>query len=200
MQKAARGRPAGVTLRARASVLVGIALLALAALLLADALLRGRWDVAVLSLPALGLVACLAVEVFLRPGIRVHHGGITVINPLHTVEVPWSQVAGVTTRFLVSIETVGGGRIRSWGAPSAARSRPTRARSVDSTDADAGGWLRPSSPHRVIESYVAQFGSSALPAVVGAPGAAPRRRWHTTTAGVAGALVLVAVFQLLIGG
>ncbi|MGY4860018.1 PH domain-containing protein [Cryobacterium sp. AP23] len=188
----------GTTLRARTSVFVGAALLALVGVLLADAVLRGRWDVAALSLPALGLVAGLAVEVFLRPGIRLHHGGITVVNPLVTTEVPWADVADVTTRFQVSVETRDGRRIRCWGAPTAARTRPVAvARTRDRAATGTSGWLRASSPHRVIESYLAQYGDPALPASAAAAAVTVRRRWHWTTAGILAALALIATGQVL---
>lgn len=190
---------AGVTLRARSSTLVGIALLALVGVLLADALLRGRWDVAVLSLPALGLVVLAAVEVFLRPGLRVHPGGITVVNPLSTIEVPWPAIADVRTRFHVSIETRSGRRIGSWGAPAAPRIRPSaagsRGNSAGGTVADSDGWAPSSASHRVIESYWARFGVSAAP---DAP-VAPLRRWHWVTVGAGGALVFLVVRQLVFG-
>jgi len=195
-----RGEPAGVRLRARTSVLVGVALLALVGVLLADALVRGRWDVAVLSLPALGLVAFFAVEVFLRPSIRVHPGGITVVNPLVTTEVPWADVGDVTTRFLVTVHARNGRRIHCWGAPTAARTAPTTTRSTVSSASETSAWLRASSPHRVIESYVVQYGD--LPASTGGVehAAGAHRHWHSMTVFLALALVLVAAGQVAIGG
>jgi hypothetical protein len=190
----------GTTLRARTSVFVGAALLALVGVLLADAVLRGRWDVAVLSLPALGLVAGLAAEVFLRPGIRLHHAGITVVNPLVTTEVPWADVAEVTTRFQVSVQTRAGRRFRCWGAPTAARTRPVvTARTRDRAAPGGSGWLRASSPRRVIESYLAQYGDPAAPAAAGAAAGTVRRHWHWSTAGIIAALMLIAAGQILWG-
>lgn len=193
----------GVVLRARMPVGVGFALLALVAVLLADALLRGRWDVAVLALPALVLVTCLAVEVFLRPGIRLHADGITVVNPLVTYEVPWVLVADVTTRFLVAVETVDGRRIRCWGAPTAARPEGAAAA------ADRRG--RPAAPrgsrepggtaaHRVIEAHRAQYADAALPAADSGVAARLSRKWHWMTVGISAAMIVAALSQVLFAG
>ena len=196
--KPSRGTSDGVTLRARMSLVVGVALLALCAVLVADALLRARWDVALLSLPALGLVACVAVEVFLRPGIRVHSGGITVINPLRTVEVPWAGVADVSTRFQVVVETRSGRRIRCWGAPTAARTRPTGGRGRPGPEG-AVGWAPSSSAHRVIEAYWAQSQRPESEAVHPADDAITRP-WHATTIGIGAVLVVIVVWQIVAQG
>lgn len=200
MGKSTTEPSAGVNLRARTSSVVGIALLALVGVLQADAALRGRWDVVVLSRPALGLVAWVAIEVFLRPGIRLHPRGITVVNPMRTTEVPWADVAEVTTRYLVSVETRGGTRIRCWGGPTAARTRPVAAgRSSGTRETDSTGWLRASSPHRVIESYLAQYGESRASAGADPAGTTTRRLAHYVSFGVVGALVLIVVGQGVTG-
>lgn len=192
-------RRAGVILRTRSSTLVGAALLALVVVLLADALLRGRWDVAVLSLPALGLVVVAAVEVFLRPGLRLHPGGITVVNPLSTIEVPWPAIADVRTRFHVSIETRSGRLIGSWGAPAAPRIKPSAAGSLGDwsggTAAHPGGSAPSSAAHRVIDSYWAEFAESAAREEL----AEPVHRWHWVAVGALVALVIVVIGQLVVG-
>ncbi|MCU1447807.1 PH domain-containing protein [Cryobacterium sp.] len=197
MGESPTGRVPGVTLRAPSSLVVGIALLALAGVLLADAALRGRWDVVAFSSPALGLVVWVAVEVFLRPGIRLNSAGITVVNPLWTTEVPWGAVTDVTTRFVVAVETTDGRRVRSWGAPTAARTRPAGARPAGARPSGTSGWLRASPPHLVIESYLVQYGDRPVPAHAAGPFA--NRRFHVTTAVVAGALLIIAVSQALAG-
>ncbi|WP_181397174.1 PH domain-containing protein [Cryobacterium arcticum] len=168
------------------SQFVGVILLALTVLLLVDAVIRGRWDIAALSLPALGLVAWMAGEVFLRPGIRVHDGGVTIVNPLHTIEVPWAAVDDLSTRFLVSVQTRSGRRIRAWGAPTAVRSR-----GAGRSD-DPG---RSSSAHRVLESYWEQH-AAASSAAAGSEVSATRN-WHGVAIGVSVALILVIGGQLL---
>jgi hypothetical protein len=179
------------------SVGVGAALLALCLVLLGDAMVRGRWDVAVLALPALTVVGCLAVEVFLRPGIRLHSHGITVINPLVTTEVPWPAVADVTTGFLVAVETVDGRRIRCWGAP--AGTRPGRADTERGGRAGARGL--PASgrtpAHRVIEAHWVQHGVPGDPAAVDGAAARPRRRVHWVTGALAVLTAAVALSQAL---
>ena len=199
MRQTVPSRRTGITLRARLSVGVGVALLALVAMLLADALVRGRWDVALLSLPALGLVVCVAAEVFLRPGIRLHPDGVTVVNPLRTSEVPWSDVADVSTRFLVSVQTRSGRRISCWGAPAAARIRPTNPRTRGAARGGAAQWHTTSAAHRVIESYWAQHGLPDEPEATAAGSSRTIRRWHSVTLGVAVVLLCAAIRQLIIG-
>ena len=192
----------GVVLRARMSVGVGLALLALVAVLLADALLRGRWDVAVLALPALVLVTCLAVEVFLRPGIRLHAGGITVVNPLVTYEVPWALVADVTTRFLVAVETADGRRIRCWGAPTAAEPRGPAAVDRSGRPAARRGSRPPGGTvaHRVIEAHRAQYADAARRPADSSATARLDRKPHWMTLGLAAAMAVAALRQLLFTG
>nr|RZI35127.1 hypothetical protein BJQ95_02468 [Cryobacterium sp. SO1] len=186
------------------SVGVGVALLALCLLLLGDAIVRGRWDVAVLALPVLVVVVWLALEVFLRPGIRLHPYGITVINPLVTTEVPWLAVTDVTTGFLVAVETVDGRRIRCWGAP--AGTRPERA--VAERGGRAGARGLPAGgrtpAHRVIEAHWAQYGVPGVPGVpcaVNGKAARPRRRvhWLTVTVTLAVSAAAAALSHALVG-
>jgi len=178
------------------SVVTGVALLALALLLLADAVLRGRWDVAVLSLPALGVMALAALEILLRPGLRVSPRGVTVTNPFRTVELPWSQVADVSTRFQVVVETHSGERIRCWGAPTASRVGPRLDRSRGRAGGGVAGWAPASTANRVIAAHWAQYsGAKESPG-----GAGITRRWHWVTLGVTSALVALAVAAQLVRG
>jgi hypothetical protein len=112
-----------VTLRAPSSIALFVAVVVVSMVLVGDAILRGRWDVAVASVPAVGLGLWAASVLFLTPGVRLSERGVTVMNVLRTTVVPWADVEEITTRFQVVVTTRDGLRIRCWGAPTSARTR-----------------------------------------------------------------------------
>ncbi len=78
----------------------------------ADAVLR--------ALPvALGL-GLLAWLVFWHPRVDVTDAGVTLVNPLRTVHVPWAALIQVETQYSLSLVTPGG-RYRAWAAPGPGR-------------------------------------------------------------------------------
>lgn len=70
--------------------------------------------------PALALVGVLGVVMFWLPSLTVGPEGITVRNVLRTIEVPWSAVRLVDTKYSLVLETAEG-KVTAWAAPSPGR-------------------------------------------------------------------------------
>ena len=82
--------------------------------------------------------------VFWRPEVRAEEDGVVLVNVTHTVEVPWSTLIGLETKWaltLVTAERV----FRAWAAPAPGRSA-MRSKSPNThrlRDAAVGGEIRP---------------------------------------------------------
>lgn len=66
---------------------------------------------------ALGLLAWL---VFWHPRVDVTGDGVTLVNPLRTVTVPWAALINVETQYSLTLVTPTG-RYRAWAAPGPGR-------------------------------------------------------------------------------
>ena len=119
----------------------------------------------------LGVVAWL---VFWHPAVVVDDDGITLVNPLRTVHVPWAALIQVQTQYALTLHTPNG-RYRAWAAPG-----PGRHQVVTSVDGDLAGLPRGTFDGR---------GSVAIGDLPSAPSgevaAVIRRRWdHLTEHGL----------------
>ena len=186
-------RREGVTLRATSSTVVFIAILVVCVVLLGDAALRGRWDVVLAALPAAGLAVWVAVVVFARPCLRLDDAGLSIVNVLRTTDAPWSAVDDVTTRHEVVVTLKGGARIRCWGAPTTARSRPAAAPSADDRDRNLTGRVGGSSAHRVIDDVWSRHADDTAAGEIS-------RTWHVASIVVGVAVTVVVVAQLVVAG
>lgn len=65
----------------------------------------------------LGLLAWL---VFWHPRVEVSDEGVTMVNPLRTVTVPWAALINVETQYSLTLVTPHG-RYRAWAAPGPGR-------------------------------------------------------------------------------
>ncbi|WP_456823242.1 PH domain-containing protein [Cellulomonas sp. P5_E12] len=84
---------------------------------------RGFEDGATAVLRALPLafgLGLLAWLVFWRPRVDVAHEGVTLVNPLRTVRVPWAALIHVETQYSLTLVTPTG-RYRAWAAPGPGR-------------------------------------------------------------------------------
>jgi hypothetical protein len=183
-----------VTLRAPSSVVIFVAITVAGVVLVADAAIRGRWDVAVASAPAVGLGLWAATVVFLTPGVRLTGRGVTVWNVLRTTFVPWTDVEQVTTRFQMVVTTRGGLRIRCWGAPTAARPKPERRRGHDATG-NGSAVSSASALRQVVDSF-----SERQHPGDGETGVSRRWNWPAVCVGgvlLTGVVVQVALFAAL---
>jgi hypothetical protein len=72
------------------------------------------------SLAPAGLVALGVYVLFWRPCVRVDEDGVTLVNLLRDVRVPFGALEAVGTRFALSLE-VSGRRYTAWAAPAPGR-------------------------------------------------------------------------------
>jgi hypothetical protein len=66
--------------------------------------------------PWLALTAGACWALYWRPRITVDDGGVHLVNPLRTIDVPWPAIQGVETRFALSLAT-SYGSFTGWAAP-----------------------------------------------------------------------------------
>lgn len=57
---------------------------------------------------------------FVRPMIQVDDDGVTLVNPLRTVVVPWAALIAVHTQFALTLRTPNG-KYAAWAAPGPSR-------------------------------------------------------------------------------
>lgn len=168
MTKELGDRP--VALRALQSQIAFWAVVVLSVIFTGDALLRGRFDVALRAGLVLLFVCWCAWVLLYRMSILIDRNAVTARNLLRFTRVPWSRVADIDRRLQLRLvlddETV----VDCWGSPFAPRvgSRAARdssdaaldtlraawqaAPSSSGSEADAvrGGWDRPAAVVGVI--------------------------------------------------
>lgn len=122
-----------VQLRARSTQALGAAMMALAVVSLASVVLSGADAVLRFAAP-LALFGLLGWGAFWQPRVEVSDGGVTVVNTLRTIEVPWPAVQSVDGRYGLRLQTAYGG-VTAWGA--AAPAGRQRAQGMQGPAADA---------------------------------------------------------------
>ncbi len=122
-----------VQLRSRSAQGLGAAMAVLSLIGLASVVLAGSDAVLQFAAP-LALFGLLGWGAFWEPRVDVTDGGVTVVNTLRTVEVPWPAVQSVDGRYGLRLETAYG-PVNAWGA--AAPAGRQRARGAQSAAADA---------------------------------------------------------------
>jgi hypothetical protein len=103
-----------VTIKGRASQVLGAAMMAAAAIGLVS-LARGGLDSLLAFAAPMTLFGVLGWAAFWRPQVEVSDGGVTVVNTLRTVVVPWPAVESVDGRYGLVIRTAYG-PVTAWGA------------------------------------------------------------------------------------
>jgi hypothetical protein len=83
---------------------------------------EGNAVTAVRFAPVLLTVAYLAWLGFWAPAVEVSDGGVTLINALSTVTLPWPSIQRIDTRYALTLFT-SYGRFVAWAAPAAGRHR-----------------------------------------------------------------------------
>ena len=175
-----------VTLRAKTSVVVFVALVLLCIALIADALVRGRVDVALATLPAALFLVWAGFEVFALPRIRVSERGLTVVNVLRTTDATWPAISDVSIRYQTVVSLASGKRIRAWGGPTAAR----EGRDVPSNPgAEPAGAREPA--HLQLEQWWTTHRGNTGEAVV-------TQTWRWPSVAVGCVLTLAIVVQLIV--
>jgi hypothetical protein len=89
------------------------------------------------QLPAMTLACTVVYVVLVRPSVTVGPAGIRLRNVLSDVDVPWPALERVSTRFALTLHTVGGQELRAWAAPASGRHVDTR---LTAGDVRALGW------------------------------------------------------------
>lgn len=121
----------------------GLALLALTAVVV----LLARDPLELLrALPWLALVVGACWALFWRPCVIVDDGGVRIVNPLRTIELPWPSIVAVDTKWSLTLVTAYG-EFTAWAAPApGARQTALAARTETkhlSPRIDGGGGVRP---------------------------------------------------------
>jgi len=116
-------------IRSTSSRLLGGAMVVAGALGFVSAAVGGIDAVLRYGAPTL-LFALLGWAAFWRPHVVVSDGGVTVVNTLRTVEVPWPAIEGVEGRYGLRLRTAYG-PVTAWAAGAPAGRQ--RARAHDSS-------------------------------------------------------------------
>ena len=122
-----------VVLRSRSSRVIGGSTVAISVAALVSAAFDGV-DVLLAFGGPLALLGLLGWAGFWRPYVEVSDGGVTVVNTLRTVTVPWPAVQEVEGRYGLRLRTAYGA-VTAWAA--SAPSGRQRARGEDSASARA---------------------------------------------------------------
>ena len=122
-----------VQLRSRSTQALGAAMAVLSVVGLVSVVVTGSDAVLQFAAP-LTLFGVLGWAAFWEPRVEVTDGGVTVVNTLRTVEVPWPAVQSVDGRYGLRLETAYG-PVTAWGA--SAPAGRARAQGVQSAAADA---------------------------------------------------------------
>lgn len=73
------------------------------------------------QLPWVVLVGALVWAVLVRPAVFVGPHGVRLRNPWRDVDVPWSALTSVETRFALTLRTADGRSWSAWAAPASGR-------------------------------------------------------------------------------
>ena len=96
-----------------------------AAFLLGDALVRAGLGQTMLLAPWVLLIVWVVYAVVYVPRVETDADGITVVNILRRVTVPWGRVTDIGTRWQLVVNVDDGSRVSAFGGPSL---RPPRRR------------------------------------------------------------------------
>ena len=120
-------------LRSRSSRAIGAVTMGVAAVALGSAVIDGL-DVLLMYGAPVAALGVLGWAGFWQPYVEVSDGGVTVVNTLRTVKVPWPAIEGVEGRYGLRLRTAYG-NVTAWAA--GAPSGRARARGEDSEAAQA---------------------------------------------------------------
>ncbi|MFK8848748.1 PH domain-containing protein [Streptomyces sp. Ac-502] len=109
--------------RSPAALVGGVLLLALAAWLGGDALVRGAAHTRLTAVAGLLFVVPLVVAFTLRPQVRAGADRLLVRNPFRTITLPWAAVADLRASFSSEVFTADGTKYQLWSIPVSLRQR-----------------------------------------------------------------------------
>lgn len=157
------------------------------------------------TLPVLALIAGFGWAAYARPAVIVHEHGITVVGVVATVDVPWSSIRMIDTRWALTLRT-DSGDVTAWAAPAPGRHslyRVTRAENQHlAPDAYLAGTIRPGdslSSDSGQAAEIARRGWDHWRQLAGDAEVSVEpvtRRWHVVTIAVGAALVALSAVAL----
>ncbi|MFD7666217.1 PH domain-containing protein [Streptomyces sp. NPDC059788] len=109
--------------RSPAALAAGVLLLALAAWLGGDAVVRGEAHTKLTAVAGLLFVVPLVVAFTLRPLVRAGADRLVVRNPFRTITLPWAAVADLRASFSSEVFTADGTKYQLWSIPVSLRQR-----------------------------------------------------------------------------
>ncbi|UNO40227.1 PH domain-containing protein [Streptomyces sp. MST-110588] len=190
--------------RSPAGLAGGVMLLALAAWLGGDALVRGEGHTKLLAVAGLLFAVPLVVAFTLRPVVRAGQDRLVVRNPFRTITLPWGAVEDLRASFTSEV-FAGGTKYQLWAVPvslrqrkkagrQAARSANRPAKSQFGLHLDAGPPPRATADRTLDELRELQERGAARESAQGGPAV----RWAyeiiaPCVVGVLGLVVLIAL-------
>lgn len=108
-----------------AATVFGIGLLSIGSLVFA-----ATWSYLPGAISLWFAASALLWVIFVRPRVVVARAGITVVNPLRTIVLPWSQIESLDNRYSLSITTAAR-RFSAWAAVAPTRFQSRRIESSD---------------------------------------------------------------------
>ena len=148
--------------RSAAGLAGGVLLLAMAAWLGGDALVRGQGRTPWLALAVLLFLVPLVLAFTIRPAVFANEERLRVRNPFRTITLPWSAVAEFRSGYSNEVVDRAGTKYQLWAIPVSlrARKRAAREQARIAAGARSGGGLFGG----VRRSVPGAFGGSAVDA------------------------------------
>ncbi|MFF5017748.1 PH domain-containing protein [Streptomyces sp. NPDC001165] len=128
-----------LTYRSPMALVAGVLLLALAAWLGFDALVRGAGRTPWIALAALILVVPLVIAFTLRPAVFSGEDRLRVRNPFRVITLPWGEVASLRSGYTNEVIDNSGTKYQLWAIPVSLRARKKAARQQSRAKAAAKG-------------------------------------------------------------
>lgn len=155
--------------------------------------------------PAAALVAFLAWAGLWRPYVRVDDNGVTLQNVTHRVDVPWSALIHVDTRYALTLHTPGQ-KFAAWAAPApgilsssiagrTAANRETRAAGASLRPGDMLGSESGNAATVVREQWQSRVEGGSLSAGI-ADDVTVARRWDALVIATSAVLLLATGWAL----
>lgn len=106
-----------LTYRSSSGQWIVIASSILAAFFIVDALVRGFWGVATVTLLWAAAIIGMLVITLVRPHLHTDESAVTIVSPMRTTRIPWTQVSAIVSNRLLSVEARDGRRFTLFDAP-----------------------------------------------------------------------------------
>ncbi|MDM7855657.1 hypothetical protein [Cellulomonas alba] len=132
------------------------------------ALRDGGGEAGVRAVPQMLFVTALVWAILVRPAVDVDGDGVRLLNVVHDVEVPWTRLEAVETRFALTLVADDGRRFAAWAAPASGRYADIRMSRREASTLSMGEDPQPTAS--------AAWGSHS-----GAAAAWVRREWSRST-------------------